>query len=105
MTQSFGPEPLWGLDGEIAGVEDSAEYRAGFDAVMRDYAWGASRGYLPTERQLVLAVTHAARIYTATRGGKPVGGRSPEWLRGRMDALRALIRRGVAAEPESVERE
>lgn len=104
MAQSFGDEPQ-GLDGEIADVEGSADYRAGFSTIMRDYAWGASRGYSPTERQLVLAVTHAARIYTATRGGKPVSGRSPEWLRGRLDALRTLIRRGVAAKPESVERE
>lgn len=104
MTQSFGAGP-WGLDGEIGNVEGSAEYRAGFNAIMRDYAWGASRGYSPTERQLVLAVTHAARIYTAARGGKPISGRSPDWLKGRVDALRTLIRQGVAAEPESVERE
>jgi hypothetical protein len=104
VTQSFGSGP-WGLDGEMADVEGSAEYRAGFNAIMRDYTWGASRGYLPTERQLVLAVTHAARIYATARGGKQVSGRSPDWLRGRMDALRALIRQGVAAEPESVERE
>lgn len=104
MTHSFGAGP-WGLDGEIADAEGSADYRAGFNTIMRDYAWGASRGYSPTERQLVLAVTHAARIYTAARGGKPVSGRSPEWLRGRVDALRTLIRQGVAAEPESVERE
>ena len=104
MTQSFGVGP-WEPDGEIANVEGSADYRAGFNTIMRDFAWGASRGYSPTERQLVLAVTHAARIYTAARGGKPVSGRSPEWLRGRVDALRTLIRRGVAAQPESVERE
>lgn len=104
MTHSFGAGP-GGLDGEIADAEGSADYRAGFNTIMRDYAWGASRGYSPTERQLVLAVTHAARIYTAARGGKPVSGRSPEWLHGRVDALRTLIRQGVAAEPESVERE
>jgi hypothetical protein len=104
VTQSFGAGP-WEPDGEIANVEGSADYRAGFNTIMRDFAWGASRGYSPTERQLVLAVTHAARIYTAARGGKPVSGRSPEWLRGRVDALRTLIRRGVAAQPESVERE
>ena len=104
MAYSFGDEPQE-LDGQIANAENSADYRAGFSAIMRDYTLGASRGYSPTERQLVLAVTHAARIYTATRGGKPVSGRSPEWLRGRLDALRILIRRGVAAQPESVERE
>jgi hypothetical protein len=104
VTHSFGEGP-WALDSEIVDGEGSAEYRAGFETIMRDYAWSSMRGYLPTERQLVLAVTHAARIYTATRGGKPIGGRSPDWLRGRVDALRTLIRRGAAAEPESVERE
>ncbi len=94
-----------GLDSEIANVENSADYHVGFNTIMREYAWGASRGYAPTERQLVLAVTHAARIYTTARGGKPISGRSPEWLRGRVDALRTLIRRGAAAAPESVERE
>ncbi len=94
-----------GLSSEIVDVENSADYRAGFNTIMREYAWGSSRGYTPTERQLVLAVTHAARIYTAARGGKPISGRSPEWLRGRVDALRTLIRQGVATEPESVERD
>ena len=104
MTHSFD-DGLPELDGELADVEGTADYRAGFSTIMRDYAWGRSRGYMPTERQLVMALTHAARIYTATRGGKPVSGRSPDWLRGRVDALRTLIRRGVAATPESVERE
>lgn len=104
MTFSFDDERR-ALDSELADVDGSAEYRAGFATIMRDYAWGASRGYSPTERQLVVAVTHAARIYTAARGGKPISGRSPDWLRGRVDALRALIRKGVAAEPESVEHE
>ncbi len=104
MEHVFDDGPQ-GLDSEIAGVEGSADYRAGFNTIMRDYAWGASRGYQPTERQLVLAVIHAARIYTAARGGKPISGRSPDWLRGRVDALRALIRQGVAAGQESVERE
>jgi hypothetical protein len=104
VTHAFG-DGQQGLDSEIVNGENSEEYRSGFAAIMRDYTFGASRGYLPTERQLVLAVTHAARIYTAARGGKPVSGRGPEWLRGRVDALRTLIRQGVAAEPESVERE
>ncbi|HEX9037600.1 MAG TPA: hypothetical protein VF808_11485 [Ktedonobacterales bacterium] len=104
MAHSFGEGP-WALDGEIESAPGSVDYRAGFETIMRDFAWGASRGYTPTERQLVLAVTHAARIYSATRGGKPVSGRSPDWLRGRVDALRTLIRRGVAAQPESIERD
>jgi hypothetical protein len=104
VTHPFGDE-LPELDGELANVGTSADYRAGFDTVMREFAWSRSRGYMPTERQLVLAVTHAARIYTAARGGKPLSGRSPDWLRGRVDALRALIRRRIATTPESVERE
>lgn len=104
MTHSFG-EGLPELEDAFAEPEGSADYRAGFATIMRDFAWGRSRGYMPTERQLVLAVTHAARIYMAARGGKPISGRSPDWLRGRVDALRSLIRRGVAAMPESVERE
>lgn len=101
---SFG-DGSWPLGSEIVDDGGSPEYRAGYSAIIRDYTWGSRRGYLPTERQLVLAVTHAARIYAATRSGKPVGGRSPDWLRGRVDALRTLIRHGVSAQPESVERE
>jgi hypothetical protein len=44
-------------------------------------------------------VTHSARIYTTARGGKPIGGRSPDWLRGRVDGLRSLLRRTGVARP------
>ena len=101
---SFGDGP-WPLGGEIVDDGASPEYRAGYNTIMREYTWGARRGYLPTERQMVLALTHAARIYSAARGGKPVSGRGPDWLRGRVDALRALIRRGVAANPDAIEPE
>jgi hypothetical protein len=104
VTHSFG-DYFSESESEFGPVDDSADYRAGFNTIMREFAWGRSRGYMPTERQLVVAVTHAARIYTAARGGKPVSGRSPDWLRGRVDALRTLIRRRVATIPESVERE
>jgi len=67
--------------------------------VLRELADAQARGYQPTERQLALAVTHSARIYTTARSGKPVGGRSPDWLRGRVDGLRSLLRRTDVARP------
>lgn len=78
-------------------LAESSEYYAGFTSVLRELADAQARGYQPTERQLVLAITHSARIYTSARGGKPIGGRSPDWLRGRVDGLRSLLRRGGGA--------
>ncbi|HEX2347083.1 MAG TPA: hypothetical protein VHI51_01480 [Ktedonobacterales bacterium] len=80
-------------------LTESSDYYAGFTSVLRELADAQARGYQPTERQLALAVTHSARIYTTARGGKPVGGRSPDWLRGRVDGLRSLLRRTDVARP------
>jgi hypothetical protein len=79
-------------------LTESSDYYAGFSSVIREVSSAQERGFQPTERQLVLAVTHSARIYTSARSGKPVGGRSPDWLRGRVDGLRSMLRRQVAAQ-------
>jgi hypothetical protein len=34
----------------------------------------------------------SVRVYAAARGGKFVGGQHPEWLHGRVDALRDALR-------------
>jgi hypothetical protein len=47
----------------------------------------------------VIAISQAQRVYTTARGGKFVGGQRPEWLHGRADAMRALLRQGVGAFP------
>lgn len=107
-------EPYWGdlsklgqmgdVDGHLPALsveEVSPDYYAGYMGVARELSRAMARGFRPTERQLALGMTQAARIYSAAQGGKPVGGRSPEWLRGRVDGLRALIRKGVAARPQA----
>lgn len=83
------------------GDADEQAYQDGFRRAMRELAWARSHGFVPTERQLVLALTQAMRVYEVAHGGKAVGGRHPEWLRGRADALRELVRRGAAAIPTS----
>ncbi|HEY7973886.1 MAG TPA: hypothetical protein VID72_00955 [Ktedonobacterales bacterium] len=80
-------------------LAESPDYYAGFTNVLRELSSAQARGFEPTERQLVLAVMHSARIYTSARSGKPIGGRSPDWLRGRVDGLRSMLRRGEAARP------
>ncbi|MGZ3583540.1 MAG: hypothetical protein ACXWQ5_08800 [Ktedonobacterales bacterium] len=78
---------------------DEAAYHDGYARVIRELTWARSRGFVPTERQLVLALTEANRVYSTVRGGKFVGGRRPEWLRGRADALRSLLRDGISTIP------
>ena len=75
-----------------ADTTPAAAYRDGYTRVARELAWAHANGYTPTERQLIRAVTQAARVYETARGGKFIGGRHPEWLRGRADALRAALR-------------
>lgn len=93
-----------GLDGlsdprDDAGSRDAVAYRDGYTRVMREMSWARAHGFVPTERQLVLALTQAVKVYSTVRGGKSIGGRRPEWLRGRADALRALLHNGVGAIP------
>jgi len=91
------------LSGELLAslMTQSPEYRAGFTSVVRELEYAQARGFDPTERQLVLAVTHSARIYTSARSGKPISGRSPDWLRGRVDGLRTMLRRKIEARPQA----
>jgi hypothetical protein len=82
-------------------LAESPDYYAGFTSVIRELSSARARGFQPTERQLVLAVTHSARIYSSARSGKPISGRSPDWLRGRVDGLRSLLRRGAESRTQS----
>ncbi len=82
-------------------LAESPDYYAGFTSVLSEMSRAQARGFEPTERQLVLAITHSARIYTSARSGKPVGGRSPDWLRGRVDGLRSLLRHQVSARSQA----
>lgn len=93
---SFDGLPVTRLDDFTS---DEVAYRDGYARVMREVMWARSRGFVPTERQLVLALTQATRVYAAVRGGKFVGGRRPEWLRGRADALRTVLRDGISTTP------
>lgn len=83
----------------LGGREDDAAYLAGYQSVMRELTWASRRGWQPTERDLALAILRAQRVYTTARAGIFVGGQRPEWLHGRADALRALLRQGVGALP------
>lgn len=80
---------------------ESADYYAGFTSVIRELSGARARGFEPTERQLILALTHAARIYASARSGKPIGGRSPDWLRGRVDGLRESLRRNAMSHTQA----
>lgn len=79
---------------------DDAAYRDGYARVIRELKWVQSRGWMPTERQFTVALMQTARVYAAARRGRSVGGQHPEWLRGRVDALRTLVRKGVGLFPE-----
>lgn len=80
-------------------ASDSDAYQAGYVRTLREMEIGQSLGWSPTERQLVVALSRAVRVYSTARHGKPIGGQHPEWLRGRADALRALLQQGVGFEP------
>jgi hypothetical protein len=88
-------------DDRSAGPADGDQeaYRAGYARMMREVELGRAMGWRPTERQLVVALMRTARIYSSARRGKPVGGQRPDWLKGRADALRALLRQGVGTLP------
>ena len=76
-------------------------YADGYARTERELAWAHAHGWHPTERQLTVALMRTVRVYAAARGGKSVGGQHPEWLHGRVDALRDAIRerRGASGEP------
>lgn len=75
-----------------------AAYQTGFTRTIREMEWVQAQGWSPTERQVVQALMQAMRVYGAVRGGKPIGGRHPAWLRGRADALRSLLHQGIGFE-------
>jgi hypothetical protein len=79
--------------------DDATAYRDGYDRAMRELAWARRYGWTPSERQLVLAISHAMSVYASARRGKFIGGQRPEWLHGRADALRELLRMGTSALP------
>jgi hypothetical protein len=87
-SEAFG---AW--SGGTLDLESDAEaYQAGYMRTLREFQWAQAHGWTPTERQLVVSLSQAIRVYSAARGGKPIGGPRPDWLRGRADALRELLR-------------
>ncbi|HEY7779355.1 MAG TPA: hypothetical protein VIC85_04000 [Ktedonobacterales bacterium] len=93
----------WGTDDEpwppeprgSSGAGDDPAYQDGYESAMRELTLARTLGWEPTERQMTLALLRAVRMYGRVRGGKVIGGRHPEWLHGRADALRALLRQGI----------
>jgi hypothetical protein len=77
---------------------DSEAYADGYRRATRELAWARAHGWRPTERQLTVALMCTVRVYAAARGGKFVGGQHPEWLHGRVDALRDAVRAGRTPE-------
>ena len=77
-------------------TSDEAAYHMGFALAIREFSWVVAHGYAPTERQIVQALTQTMRVYTAASNGKYVSGQRPDWLRGRADALRQIIRQRAA---------
>ena len=80
-------------------ARESDPYAEGYNRATRELAWARAHGFVPTERQMVRAVTQAMKVYEVVQGGKAVAGRHPEWLRGRADALRDLLRQGAGSVP------
>lgn len=89
---------------QMSVTDDTSPYHAGYDRTVREYQWARRHGWSPTQRQLVVAFMQTMRVYTAARGGKPIGGQSPEWLRGRVSALHDLIHEGAGRIPIDGER-
>jgi hypothetical protein len=87
--------PNWPINFQLEGKDDPLAYQDGYSRTLREFTWAREHGFIPSERRLVLALTQAVKIYDTVRGGKSVGGRQPEWLRGRADALRMLLARGT----------
>jgi hypothetical protein len=70
-----------------------AAYRNGMYQTLRELEWVRNQGWQFTERQLVDALMQTMRVYSVAQSGKPIGGKHPAWLRGRVDALRLALRR------------
>jgi hypothetical protein len=80
----------------VEGKDDPLAYQEGYVRTLREFDWARDHGFVPSERLLVLALMQASKMYDTVRGGKSVGGKQPEWLHGRADALRTLLARGSA---------
>jgi hypothetical protein len=87
------------FSGRGTWTRENDPYADGYDRAAREFAWARAHGFVPTERQLVRAVSQAMRVYEVVQGGKVIAGRHPEWLRGRADALRDLLRQGAGSAP------
>jgi hypothetical protein len=92
-----------GFDGvprvSASSGDDAAAYREGYERAMRELAWARHYGWIPSERQLVLALSQALNVYASARRGKFIAGQRPEWLHGRADALRELLHMGTSTLP------
>src|SRR5262249_12341866 len=89
----------WPADDAAPAERGAAAYRDGYQRAMRELAWARTHGFVPTERQIVRALAQALKVYQVVHGGKSIAGRRPEWLRGRADALRTLLREGAITLP------
>jgi hypothetical protein len=84
------------IDGSISPLLDEPPqddaYAEGYRRTARELGWARAHGWRPSERQLTVALMRTVRVYAAARGGKFIGGQHPEWLHGRLDALRDAVR-------------
>jgi hypothetical protein len=81
-------------------ASDAAAYQDGYQGVRREVTWARGQGRAPTQRQITVALMRTMRVYTTVRGGKVISGQRPEWLHGRVDALRELLRAGTGSLPD-----
>ncbi len=93
----------WPVHLRIEEQDESLAYQDGYSRTLREFAWAREHGFAPSERRLVFACMQAAKIYETVRTGKSIGGREPEWLRGRADALRTLLAHEVEASSTDLE--
>jgi hypothetical protein len=80
-----------------------AAYRNGMYQTLREMQWARARGWQPTERQIVDALMQTMHVYSVAQSGKPIGGKHPAWLRGRVEALRLLLHRGPSFNSDSAD--
>ncbi len=77
--------------------QETADYRAGFAALLRLHAEAQRRGWRVTERFLVREIRQLEHSAHAPTSGRPLPVLdrplyAPDWYRGRADALRQIVR-------------
>jgi hypothetical protein len=85
------------MESDKTPIQESEDFRAGFDAMMRLHQEALRRGWQVPDRMLVIEIVrleHAARLPRPSRT-LPVLARplfAPDWYRGRAEALREILR-------------